>query len=534
MAIPVTVGEELVLSRKSNEQLPRSIIAKDSLWIISRTPNQLSLIEYDTVNIFRLQLYADIFHLSPAYDNLGNLLSDRFWLFWQLNKDLYFSEIEPFLSSPPVFNFTRLIHSNSLGFSCYINEHDSIRINVIEDTVPRLLAVLKYANVDDLSPEITYIDWSDDRDLLSLTNFIDQNTTQFDIGFSKPGSPFNLFIESYTVPVPTGLTGYQVLGTFGVQLSWNASAGSDNYVLQRATDSGFTTDLVTVYDGPLLTVLDSTPGPNTYYYRVLAQVTSLALNSYWSSTFSLSVIITAIDFVGVPTSGYIPLDVQFTYLGSVVGGMIFYWDFGDGSFIVHTQDPPHTYSVPGFFTVSLTITVPGGSASEIKPDYITTAAPAPVADFTASPIDDEYPLVVQFTDASTTISPSTIVSWLWDFGDGHTSTVQSPLHTYNTVGFYTVSLTVTNSYSLTDTETRVDYIKVRGINFTTDFVGVPRDGESPMVVDFTNLTQIPTGHSVLAWEWSFGDGGTSLEENPTHTYISNGYFTVILRAKIAL
>jgi PKD repeat protein len=606
MTIPSTTGEELLLSRSSNEQLSRSIIAKDSLRTVSRAPHRLNIVEYGTTDVFRLDIAADIFHLTSAFDNSGNLLPDRFWLFRLFNKELYFSEVEPFSSAQPVFNFTRLLHSNSLGFSCCVNPNDVIRVSVIEDTVPVSLVVLKYNNVDDLTPETTIIDWSDDRDPLSLTNFIDPEATQFDVGFTKPGSPFNLFIESYAIPAPTNLSLQQVVGDLAVEISWDGSIEEDNYVLQRATDSEFTSDLVTVYDGPLLTVLDSTPQPNTYYYRILAKLSSLSINSYWTTayinihpvakfsadvfsgnanltvqftdeslgeptswlwnfgdsststdqnpehtytkagTFTVSLTInggaaseTKTDYItvylvaqfsGTPTSGAAPLEVQFTDV-SLGTPTLWLWEFGDTT-TSSLQNPLHTYTDIGDFTVKLTVSVTSSSASETKSSYIHVSAFPIVADFTASPTDDEFPLVVNFTDTSTCSHP--ITDWYWVFGDGKFSNEQNPIHTYNTPGDYTVSLTVTDSYSFQDTETKTDYIKVGEIDLVVNFVGVPREGESPLVVDFTNLTEVPDGHAVLGWEWSFGDGETSTEMNPTHVYLRDGYFTVTLRAFIKI
>ena len=87
-------------------------------------------------------------------------------------------------------------------------------------------------------------------------------------------------------------------------------------------------------------------------------------------------------------------------------------------------------------------------------DYSSTPQP-PVADFSGSPTSGNYPLEVGFTDLSTG-NPD---SWNWDFGDGGTATVQHPTHTYNTVGTYTVALTVGNAQG-NDTETKIDYITV--------------------------------------------------------------------------
>jgi PKD repeat protein len=228
------------------------------------------------------------------------------------------------------------------------------------------------------------------------------------------------------------------------------------------------------------------------------------------------------DFSGTPTSGNANLTVQFT--DSSTGASSWLWNFGDSSTSTD-QNPEHTYTKAGTFTVSLTIS--GGAASETKTGYITVA---PVSEFSGTPTSGSANFTVQFTDES--LGEPT--SWLWVFGDGKFSNEQNPIHTYNTPRDYTVSLTVTDSYSLQDTETKIDYIKVCGINLVVNFVGVPREGEAPLVVDFTNLTVVPDRHAVLGWEWSFGDGETSTEMNPTHAYFRGGYFTVTLRAFIKI
>ena len=84
----------------------------------------------------------------------------------------------------------------------------------------------------------------------------------------------------------------------------------------------------------------------------------------------------------------------------------------------------------------------------------------PSAAFTAAPVTGPAPLVVQFTDTSTTTSGASPETWLWDFGDDTTSTDQSPSHTYEEVGVYSVSLTVTLGEE-TDSETQTDLIDVR-------------------------------------------------------------------------
>ena len=231
------------------------------------------------------------------------------------------------------------------------------------------------------------------------------------------------------------------------------------------------------------------------------------------------------DFSGDPTSGDAPLDVDFTDL-STNNPTSWDWTFGDGGTDT-VQNPSHTYAA-GTYTVSLTAENAGGSDTETKTDYITANEPQPqppVADFVGVPTSGVAPLDVDFTDLSTQ-SPT---SWDWTFGDGGTDTVQNPSHTY-ALGTYTVSLTAANAHGQ-DTETKIDYITASDTPPdppVANFVGVPTSGAAPLDVDFTDLsTNNPT-----SWDWTFGDGGTSMAQNPSHTYAA-GTYTVSLTAENA-
>ena len=137
----------------------------------------------------------------------------------------------------------------------------------------------------------------------------------------------------------------------------------------------------------------------------------------------------------------------------------------------------------------------------------------PVAGFTANVTSGAIPLVVRFTDTSEN-GPT---AWEWDFGDGATSTEQNPVHTYKKVGTYDVTLTVTNVAGSDSTETTV----TAGI---IDFTASVTSGAVPLAVKFTDTSDgKPT-----AWEWDFGDGETSDEQNPDHTYETAGTYTVTL------
>ncbi len=160
------------------------------------------------------------------------------------------------------------------------------------------------------------------------------------------------------------------------------------------------------------------------------------------------------DFVGTPASGNVPLTVQFTDL-TTAQVTSWSWDFGDNQ-ASNQQNPTHTYTSAGTYTVGLTVANEKGSDSETKVGYISVAEVSPpVADFTGSPTSGKTPLTVTFRDLSTNAA-----TWSWDFGDDGSSTDQNPSHTYDTAGTYTVALAVTGRGDAEDTATKIDYVVV--------------------------------------------------------------------------
>jgi PKD repeat protein len=131
------------------------------------------------------------------------------------------------------------------------------------------------------------------------------------------------------------------------------------------------------------------------------------------------------------------------------------------------------------------------------------------------------PLTVRFTDTSTN-SPS---SWAWDFGDGNTSEEQDPVHMYTTPGAYTVRLRATNSGG-SNTETKINYIAIAAAYAqpAASFSANPPTMAQPYTVQFLDRSTGPP----TSWSWNFGDGGTSSEQDPVHTYPGNGTFIVTL------
>jgi len=156
-----------------------------------------------------------------------------------------------------------------------------------------------------------------------------------------------------------------------------------------------------------------------------------------------------VGFSGNPVCGHNPLTVQFSDL-STLPHDYWLWTFGDGGTST-SEDPPHTYTGDGSYSVSLYISSSsGGTHGEtLKTNYIRVI-PNGDASFTASSSSGNSPLTVQFTDTSTGfISPT----YYWEFGDGKTSTEKSPSHMYDTydpLHEYTVTLTVSGYCDETD------------------------------------------------------------------------------------
>jgi len=196
------------------------------------------------------------------------------------------------------------------------------------------------------------------------------------------------------------------------------------------------------------------------------------------------------------------------------------WDFGDGNTST-SQDPWHFYEVPGNYTVSLTVSNEFGSDTVTKTDLIHVGPPEPpVISFRAVPLSGPAPLKVAFYGDL----PDYATAWLWDFGDGETSTHRDTYHRYQRPGVYNVSLTCDNA-GASATHTEYGYITVFE-PLAPSFSADTRNGTAPLTVRFTDTS---TGDPDT-WLWEFGDGETSSEQNPEHTYVNAGIYDVTLTA----
>ena len=222
-------------------------------------------------------------------------------------------------------------------------------------------------------------------------------------------------------------------------------------------------------------------------------------------------------FSGSPQSGGAPLTVSF--LDYSTGATTWLWDFGDGTNST-AQNPTHVYTVPGLYTVSLTVANgAAGAATETKHGYIQVTA-KPTADFEANVTSGRAALAVQFTSNTTGAT-----AWTWYFGDGLTSSDEHPVHVYATPGVYGVWLVASNPTYGSVIAYKPAYIRVTDPP-AVDFSMNVTNGTAPLAVRFTDLS---TGNPFY-WRWDFGDGGFSFEQHPTHTFTTAGNRTVTLTA----
>jgi len=208
------------------------------------------------------------------------------------------------------------------------------------------------------------------------------------------------------------------------------------------------------------------------------------------------------------------------------------WDFGDGA-TSSQRNPSHSYGAPGQYDVVLTVADDDGAADArtrtAEPD--TPPPPPPPPPEPNDPPEAEFELDCQdlrcaFVDRSRDEDGS-VVSWEWDFGDGATSRERNPTHFYQASGRYQVLLVVTDDDGAADTRVRTAEPKAAPSE--------PNDAPhadfevhcSGLTCTFEDKSRDDDG-ALVSWSWSFGDGGTSSERNPVHTYASRERFDVLL------
>lgn len=215
--------------------------------------------------------------------------------------------------------------------------------------------------------------------------------------------------------------------------------------------------------------------------------------------------------------------IRVVYTNESAGSPTSYrWDLGNGN-ISTSKDPSTTYFAPGTYTIKLTIYKGTDSAVITKTNFITVYG-IPVVNFSASPLIGCAPMPVQFTDASSPGS-GTITNRQWDFGDGFLGVGANPIHSYKSAGTFRVTLTVTNNFGCSFSDSRFNYITAYDSLISNFGVIAPANCVIPATFRFVDSS---LGPGITSWRWDFGDGDSSNQRNPSHTYANSGTYDVRL------
>ncbi|PIZ05662.1 MAG: hypothetical protein COY57_06085, partial [Flavobacteriales bacterium CG_4_10_14_0_8_um_filter_32_5] len=214
------------------------------------------------------------------------------------------------------------------------------------------------------------------------------------------------------------------------------------------------------------------------------------------------------------------------------------WNFGDGPGSSTSQNPTYTYTAPGTYIVTLITTSNAGCSDTITQTITINPLPVSDFDFIINGVSSSLGLlggclntagVISFANNSTVAVPDNITSYNWDFGDGNTSTLQSPTHTYTAAGTYNIQLIVETNNGCADTSiVPIIIYPAPTADFTLNNVCFGT------TTSFTDQS-VGNGGTISSWNWDFTNNGivNSTTQNPTNGYVSAGSYTAELMVQTA-
>lgn len=238
--------------------------------------------------------------------------------------------------------------------------------------------------------------------------------------------------------------------------------------------------------------------------------------------------ISQVVFQANNTSGCTPMGVVISVTSPSAGAITSYsWQITTPSGTILSATSPQyiaIFSQPGNYDVSLTI---NGNQTTTVNDYIAVHA-LPTANFSVNDQSGCFPFCVDFSDISIA-TDGDIVEWSWDFGDGGSSTEQSPEYCYDEVGNFTPVFSIEDEYGCFADITMPGLIQVVNNFPNASFSASSQLTCNPPVnISFTNNS---TGTSALTSTWDYGDGNTDIIAGTslaTHSFANTGTFDVCL------
>jgi len=229
----------------------------------------------------------------------------------------------------------------------------------------------------------------------------------------------------------------------------------------------------------------------------------------------------------------IPLTLEFINL-SIGNPDTWSWDFGDGT-ASSEQNPVHTFAAEGEYLVSLEMSSDSNDCSSfiVMPVYVgnDTVWPGECSAMYFYFADSSNYNTINFVDLSMGSNGNIPSSWSWDFGDGTASNEQNPTHTYQAFGDYEVCLTITSIDDVTGDTCQSDFCSmVNVVDWENEcqaaFYYYPEGDPINGGLDIQFLDN--SWGNPTEWSWDFGDGSSSNEQNPIHSYTADGIYQVCL------
>ena len=205
------------------------------------------------------------------------------------------------------------------------------------------------------------------------------------------------------------------------------------------------------------------------------------------------------------------------------GGTIasYAWNFGNGSGTSTDANPAYVYAANGTYNASLTVTDDRGGSHTVTKAVAVHKNTEPEATFSST--CDE--LVCSFDSSGTTDPDGSVTGYAWNFGDGGTSTLANPNHTFGVSGTYVVSLTVTDNDGGTATHTdSVSVVVTPNAPPTAAFT----PDCAQLACAFNGTASSDSDGTIAGYAWDFGDGTTATGATASKTYAAAGSYTVTL------
>ena len=219
--------------------------------------------------------------------------------------------------------------------------------------------------------------------------------------------------------------------------------------ITNTTNAGAWTYLWDFGDGSTST--NANVGSHTYAtfgtYTISLIVTDGICTEHQETTVQINPIPPILDFSYDPPSGCAPHTVEFTNLSQFADPTTYFWNFGENEGSSRAINPSYTYYEPGVYTVSLSATNVTGDTSRISKQFIIEVFDRPEAMFNVKP----RLIYIPGGKLSTNNQSFGASSYVWDFGDGTTSTEVEPVREYTKEGIYTIILEASNSHGCIDT-----------------------------------------------------------------------------------